>query len=78
MRTRLPGHYYRALEIHGILSGHRLHQTVLDMVSFYNFNFGMVFPPLNHKLLLYKHIRDLGLPGMFLLLYFYLTLIFLS
>ncbi|TGO72654.1 hypothetical protein BELL_0431g00080 [Botrytis elliptica] len=62
MRARLPGHYFRALEIHGILNGHRLHQTVLDMVSFFNFNFEMVFPPINHKLLLYKSIRDLGLP----------------
>ncbi|KAG4035466.1 hypothetical protein MFRU_001g02350 [Monilinia fructicola] len=62
MRTRLPGHYFRALEIHGVLNGHRLHQTVLDMTSFYRFNFEMVFPPVNHKLLLYKHIRDLGLP----------------
>ncbi|KAB8303486.1 hypothetical protein EYC80_004900 [Monilinia laxa] len=62
MRTRLPGHYFRALEIHGILNGHRLHQTVLDMIYFYKFNFEMVFPPVNHKLLLYKHIRDLGLP----------------
>lgn len=65
MRARLPGHYFRALEIHGILSGHRLHQTVLDMVSFFNFNFEMVFPPINHKLLLYKSVRDLGLPGVF-------------
>ncbi|KAF7886842.1 uncharacterized protein EAF02_003489 [Botrytis sinoallii] len=62
MRARLPGHYFRALEIHSILNGHRLHQTVLDMVSFFNFNFEMVFPPINHKLLLYKSIRDLGLP----------------
>ncbi|KAM0134144.1 hypothetical protein ACHAO1_005832 [Botrytis cinerea] len=61
MRSRLPGHYFRALEIHGILNGHRLHQTVLDMVSFFNFNFEMVFPPINHKLLLYKSVRDLGL-----------------
>ncbi|APA05763.1 hypothetical protein sscle_01g005330 [Sclerotinia sclerotiorum 1980 UF-70] len=62
MRTRLPGRYFRALEIHGILNGHRLHQTVFDMISFYNFNFEMVFPPINNKLLLHKHIRDLGLP----------------
>ncbi|ESZ98666.1 60S ribosomal protein L40 [Sclerotinia borealis F-4128] len=62
MRTRLPGHYFRALEIHGVLNGHRLHQTVLHMVSFYKYNFEMVLPPLNHKLLLYKHVRDLGLP----------------
>ncbi|TGO24549.1 hypothetical protein BPAE_0100g00170 [Botrytis paeoniae] len=62
MRARLPGHYFRALEIHGVLNGHRLHQTVLDMVSFFNFNFEMVFPPINHKLLLYKSVRDLGLP----------------
>ncbi|KAF7900230.1 uncharacterized protein EAF01_007532 [Botrytis porri] len=62
MRARLPGHYFRALEIHGILNGHRLHQTVLDMISFFNFNFEMVFPPINHKILLYKSVRDLGLP----------------
>jgi len=80
MRSRLPGHYFRALEIHGILNGHRLHQTVLDMVSFFNFNFEMVFPPINHKLLLYKSVRDLGLTGVFSTSdsEFYLNLNFLS
>jgi len=64
MRSRLPGHFYSALEIRAPLKGAALYGTVLELVEFYNLHFGMVSPPLNSPLLIFKHIRDLGLPGM--------------
>ncbi|PQE33260.1 hypothetical protein CJF32_00003798 [Rutstroemia sp. NJR-2017a WRK4] len=62
MKARLPAHYHSALEIHSPLNAYRVHQSVLEMITFYNVSFEMVFPPLNHRLLLYKFTRDLGLP----------------
>lgn len=63
MRTRLPPYYYAALEIRAQLRGSSLYRTVLQLVEFYNTQFEMVFPPLNAPLLIFKHVRDLGLPG---------------
>jgi RNA polymerase I-specific transcription initiation factor RRN7 len=62
MRTRLPPYYYAALEIRAQLRGSSLYRTVLQLVEFFNVQFEMVFPPLNAPLLIFKHIRDLGLP----------------
>ncbi|KAH8659085.1 hypothetical protein BGZ60DRAFT_414514 [Tricladium varicosporioides] len=62
MRSRLPAHYHSAFEIRAPLRGFNLHRAVLDLVSYFNSNFEMAFPPLNFPLLLFKHIRDLGLP----------------
>jgi RNA polymerase I-specific transcription initiation factor RRN7 len=66
MRSKLPGHFYSALEIRAPLKGGTLCGAALDLVEFYNLHFEMVFPPLNYPLLIFKHIRDLGLPGRFL------------
>ena len=65
MRSKLPGHFYSALEIRAPLKEASLYKTVLELVEFYHLQFEMVFPPLNYPLLLFKHIRDLGLPGKF-------------
>ncbi len=67
MRSKLPAHFYSALEIRAPLEGVALYVTALELVEFYNLYFEMVFPPLNSPLLIFKHIRDLGLPGMFFL-----------
>jgi len=66
MRSKLPGHFYSALEIKAALKGAALYKATLELVEFYNLHFEMVFPPLNYPLLLFKHMRDLGVPGMFL------------
>jgi RNA polymerase I-specific transcription initiation factor RRN7 len=68
MRLKLPGHFHSALEIRAPLGGAALHRTVLEQVEFYNLHFEMVFPQLNYPLLLFKHMRDLGVPGQFLIL----------
>jgi RNA polymerase I-specific transcription initiation factor RRN7 len=63
MRSKLPGHFFSALEIRAPLKGGTLYSAALDLVEFYNLHFEMV---LNYPLLIFKHIRDLGLPGKFL------------
>jgi len=63
MRAKLPAYYAQALEIHAPLNGDTFHKTILNQIDFFHTKFEMVFPPLNVPLLLFKHVRDLGLPG---------------
>lgn len=63
MRIKLPGQFHTALEMKSVLKGSRLYNAVLGLVEFYAFHFEMVCPPLNAPLILFKHIKDLGLPG---------------
>lgn len=62
MRVRLPGHFHSALEMKSVLKGSTLYRTVLALLDFYSTHYEMVCPNLNAPLLLFKHIRDLGLP----------------
>ncbi|RDL33685.1 Ubiquitin-like protein [Venustampulla echinocandica] len=62
MRNRLPAQHYSALEIRAPLKGSSIHGVVLELVEFYNRQFDMEFPSLNSPLLIFKHVRDLGLP----------------
>ena len=63
MRSRLPPSLASALEIHAELKGAMLHRRVLELVEYFYTEFEMTFPPLNYPLLIYKHMKDLGLPG---------------
>lgn len=63
MRVKLPGHFHAALEMKSVLRVSTLYGIVLDLIRFYAVQFEMVCPPLNAPVLLFKHIRDLGLPG---------------
>lgn len=63
MRAKLPGHFHYALEMKSVLKGSNLYSTVLELIEFYNAQFEMLCPPLNAPLLLFKHVKDLGLPG---------------
>ena len=60
---RLPAHFHSALEIRSPLKGTSIYGAILEMVEFYHIHFEMVFPPLNSPLLIFKHVRDLGLPS---------------
>lgn len=64
MKLHLPSHFHAALEIRSVLKGSDLHGAVLEHIEFYNLHFEMVFPALNSPLLIFKHVRDLALPGM--------------
>lgn len=63
MRSRLPGPLLSALEIREPLRGTALHSTVSKLVQFYHLQFEMVFPPLNFPLMIFKHMKNLGLPS---------------
>ncbi|KAG0649094.1 RNA polymerase I-specific transcription initiation factor rrn7 [Hyphodiscus hymeniophilus] len=62
MRSKLPPHFHSALEIHAPLKGWSIYTAVVELMDFYRLHFEMVFPSLNTPLLLFKHMRDLGLP----------------
>lgn len=64
MREALPPHLTRSLEVRSVLSGRTFNKAVLQLVRFFHKEFDMVFPPITTPVLLYKHVRDLGLPGM--------------
>lgn len=63
MRIKLPNQYHTALGVRAPFNGNTFHKTILSQIDFFHSEFDMVFPPLNVPFLLYKHIRDLGLPG---------------
>ncbi|KAH8804812.1 RNA polymerase I-specific transcription initiation factor-like protein rrn7 [Xylogone sp. PMI_703] len=62
MRLHLPSHYHASLEVRSNMKGEDLQATTLEVVKFFNHHFEMEFPPLNTPLLIFRHIRDLGLP----------------
>ena len=62
MRSRLPSHFLMALEIRALKRGAVQH-AVLRLVEFYKVHYELIFPSLNAPLLIFKHVRDLGLPG---------------
>jgi RNA polymerase I-specific transcription initiation factor RRN7 len=63
MLARLPGPLHTTLEIREPLRASNLQKTVFNLVNLYHSNFEMGFPPLNFPLLIYKHMRNLGLPS---------------
>ena len=62
MRLHLPGTSQQALDLRSQIKGSSVYNSVLEMIEFYNLQFEMIFPPLNTPGLIYKHMRDLGLP----------------
>lgn len=62
MKLRLPPQYHGALDLRSVLHKGALHRAILKLASLYNEDFGMVCPPLNAPLLIFKHMRELGLP----------------
>lgn len=63
MRLRLPQHLTTSFEIRAPLKGDSLNRSVLQLVRFFAKEFELVVPPINAPVLLYKHVRDLALPG---------------
>jgi RNA polymerase I-specific transcription initiation factor RRN7 len=62
MKARLPFNYYKIMDPQDMLDPVNLQQAVLDNVTAYDRAFGMITPPINHILLLYRWIRQLALP----------------
>lgn len=46
------------------MKAEQLHHAVRELVFLYDREFGVIFPPLNAPLILFKYIKYLSLPGM--------------
>ena len=62
IKTKLPAEYFNALETTSALELDQLRGAVNDLVRFYSHHFGVILPPLNAPLLLFKYVRSLALP----------------
>ncbi|KAK4506028.1 hypothetical protein PRZ48_003993 [Zasmidium cellare] len=62
MRDRLPGYLQEQLEPQDLVAPESLHRNMLAMLTAFNTDFGMLAPPLNHPLILYRWIKELSLP----------------
>lgn len=63
MKSHLPSHYHASLEVRSAIKGEDVQITTLEFIQFFNHHFEMTFPSLNAPPLLFRTIRDLGLPG---------------
>lgn len=62
MRQRLPFNYSQALDPQKVLRPSSLQKAILANIGAFRTSFGMLTPPVNHVLLLYRWVRDLALP----------------
>ncbi|TIA36597.1 hypothetical protein D6C79_08272 [Aureobasidium pullulans] len=62
MKSRLPFNYNKIMDPQDILNPGAVQQAVLDNITAFDRAFGMVTPPINHILILYRWIRNLALP----------------
>lgn len=62
MRERLPGQYQELLEPQNLLDAQALQQRILEAATLLRNEFGMVMPPLNHSLVLFRWLQELMLP----------------
>lgn len=62
LKERLPAEFQVLLEPQTILRASKLHQRALEMAALLSTEFGMVLPPVNHPLLLYRWMHDMALP----------------
>ncbi|KAM0712485.1 hypothetical protein Q7P37_011581 [Cladosporium fusiforme] len=62
LRERLPGEFQVLLEPQRLLRPSMLHHRVSKMALLLSMEFGMVLPPVNHPLILYRWMQDLALP----------------
>lgn len=62
MKERLPAQYHAALDPRSLLKPDRLQNAVINLDIAYSRDFGVVFPSLNHPLLLLRYMKELALP----------------
>ncbi|KAL7810364.1 hypothetical protein V8C26DRAFT_410170 [Trichoderma gracile] len=64
MRDRMPAAYIRVLKLpfRTTMKGDELHRSVMDLVLSYDFNYGLVFPEINHIPELVQFAKELALP----------------
>lgn len=62
MLERLPATYQELLAPQRLSKPEKLHQSLFELLSTFSSEFGMVLPPLNTPLVLYRWVRELALP----------------
>ncbi|KAL7949836.1 hypothetical protein V8C42DRAFT_308722 [Trichoderma barbatum] len=64
MRDRMPAAYIRVLKLpfRSSTEGDDLHRVAMDLVLSYDFNYGLVFPEINHVPELVQFAKELALP----------------
>lgn len=62
MREKLPANYHAILDPRNILSFERFYSVINDLKFSLQKEFGIVWPSLNHPLLLFRFLKDLALP----------------
>lgn len=62
MKQRLPFNYNLYLDPQNTLKPSSLHRAVLENISAFKQSFGMLTPPINHVLVLYRWVSYLALP----------------
>ncbi|ERF76384.1 hypothetical protein EPUS_07092 [Endocarpon pusillum Z07020] len=62
IQEKLPGEYHKALDTTVMLQPQDLHGAVSDLGNLYYRAFGLLLPPLNYEILLYRYITYLALP----------------
>lgn len=62
MRDRLPGQLQEQLEPQQLIEPAALHRGVLTLLTALDTDFGMLAPPLNHALILFRWVKKLCLP----------------
>jgi RNA polymerase I-specific transcription initiation factor RRN7 len=62
MRERLPAYYHVALDPNSLLSLRRFYSTLIDLEVGFEKEFGILWPPLNSPVLLFRYLKELALP----------------
>ena len=62
MKDRLPANYHASLAPNSVLKPETLHSAVLELAISYSQENGVIFPPRNHPLLLFRYLKELALP----------------
>jgi RNA polymerase I-specific transcription initiation factor RRN7 len=62
MKSKLPAGYHTALDTTLPLRPGDLQKSVIKLATMFNQDFGMELPPLNVPLLIFKYVKELGLP----------------
>lgn len=62
MKDRLPSTYHSSLNPHTMMSYKRFYATLTSLQISFEKDHGVLWPPLNHQLLLFRYIKELALP----------------
>lgn len=62
MKSKLRPQYHASLDTRSPLKPDSLHKAILRLATILNDATGITFPPINHHLLTFYHVKKLGLP----------------